>query len=80
MQKQLQAGSLTYGDYHWEMKMAERTDEMGLDDGSSRTFGVAEAIGALSQKLDEIQQIEVAHRPDHFSVNFYDHGWGCGFR
>ncbi|XP_077977028.1 zinc finger-containing ubiquitin peptidase 1-like [Glandiceps talaboti] len=70
----------SFHDYKRKMKISQN---LGVDDGKSRTKGIIEKLTAYysaSRRPYGVHYAKLCVPTDHFAASYGDKGWGCGYR
>ncbi|XP_063244305.1 zinc finger-containing ubiquitin peptidase 1-like isoform X2 [Bacillus rossius redtenbacheri] len=80
MGQALREGELTVLDYYRRLLTLRAAENLGVDDGSTRTPAVMQLIATASQADPGVAYHFLSSSVDHFATDFGDRGWGCGYR
>ncbi|XP_015228420.1 PREDICTED: zinc finger with UFM1-specific peptidase domain protein isoform X1 [Cyprinodon variegatus] len=81
MERAVASGHLAPAEFH--LKRAEMMERLasGIDDGSSRTQGIIQALKDYYQaECRDCVHVWLSADTDHYSSSAGDTGWGCGYR
>lgn len=81
MQRAVQKGEMSVGDYYEREINMRQSERDGTDDGRSVTRGLLPAIERASGASRGVARTYLCSgRVDHHASSFGDRGWGCGYR
>ncbi|XP_044281912.1 zinc finger-containing ubiquitin peptidase 1 isoform X2 [Varanus komodoensis] len=81
MEKEVAFGKMQPSEYHKRKADMMESLAFGIDDGTTRTSGITEALCLYYQnECKDIKHVWLSMGTDHFHCSFGDKGWGCGYR
>ncbi|MEE6476097.1 hypothetical protein FKM82_010973 [Ascaphus truei] len=81
MERAVASGRMQPMEFHRQKADMMESLAYGIDDGSTKTSGVMEALCRYYHNAgSEVSRVWLCSQLDHFSASLGDKGWGCGFR